>query len=264
MMLHRKTSPAGVVFYASPALESAGVPHAFSTRLGGVSTAPFDSLNLGNPSGCAAPDADDHIEQNYRRLQDACGLAGRDRCSVHQVHGPTAVVVGGGAGWDRKTQADAMVTSDPSRMLSVRVADCVPILLASAEGDRVAAVHAGWRGVIAGVIPATVARMDRPADLLAAIGPCIGPGAFEVGPEVVEEFRRAFGPDAPVGKTARGTPGIDLRRAVQLQLLRAGLRDGRIDTTDRCTVGDRDEFYSHRRDQGLTGRMAAVVGTRPR
>ena len=98
-----------------------------------------------------------------------------------------------------------------------------------------------------------------PAAAVAAVGPCIGFDAFEVGPEVLEEFEKAFGPSAPVRRRADGKGHVDLRRAIHAQLLKAGLREDRIDSTDRCTFRDAGEFFSHRRDHGVTGRMAALI-----
>lgn len=264
--MHQRTAPNGVTYYASPLFGQLGVPHAFSTRLGGVSPAPFESLNLGNPNGCAAQDDYDHVWENYRRLQAAAGCEGRELCYVHQVHGAAFVRVGAGQPFDTSAKADALITDDPARVVSVRVADCVPILLSTADGRTVAAVHAGWRGVIAGAVPTALSEMftksgadASPATAVAAIGPCIGGEAFEVGPEVVEEFFRVFGDDAPLVRRAGGKGYIDLRAAVRLQLLRAGLPHDRIDTTDRCTHRDADEFFSHRRENGVTGRMAAII-----
>lgn len=260
--MERRTAPNGVTYYASPLLERLGVPHAFSTRLGGVSPAPFDALNLGNPNGCPIQDDYERIRENYRRLQAAAGCAGRELCRVHQVHGPAVVRAERRGSFDNSARADALVTDDPGRTLSVRAADCVPILLASGDGRTVAAVHAGWRGVVAGAVPAALTAMHANSDAappVAAVGPCIGGDAFEVGPEVVEEFVRVFGDDAPVVRRV-GTKGfIDLKAAVRLQLLRAGLPDGHIDVSDRCTHRDAREFFSHRRENGITGRMAAVI-----
>ena len=261
-MLQRRTTPAGLVSYASPLLEAAGVPHAFSTRLGGVSPAPFDSLNLGNPNGCPVQDDYERIWENYRLLQAAAGCAGRELCRVHQVHNSAVVRAERGEPFDQSAKADALVTTDAGRTLSVRAADCVPILLASGDGRTVAAVHAGWRGVVAGAVPAALAAMGVAGDAeraVAAIGPCIGGDAFEVGPEVVEEFFRVFADDAPIVRRV-GTKGyIDLKAAVRLQLLRAGLPADHVDVSDRCTYRDAGEFFSHRRENGVTGRMAAII-----
>jgi hypothetical protein len=263
-MLYRKTSPTGVTFYASPLLERVGVPHAFSTRLGGISRAPFDSLNLGNPNGCAVQDAYEHVWENYRILQAAAGCAGGELCHVHQVHGAAVVRAEAGKPFDTSGKADAIVTADPARVVAVRVADCAPVLLASDNGRAVAAVHAGWRGVIAGVLITALQEMRGVADIsparcVAAIGPCIGPEAFEVGPEVLAEFVRVFGDRAPVRRRQDGKGTVDLRAALRLQLLAAGVPDKSIETTDRCTRRDADEFFSHRRENGVTGRMAAII-----
>ena len=145
-VLERQTSPTGVVYYHSPVIGAVGAAHAFSTRLGGVSPPPFDSMNLGNPNGCGVRDDDARIGDNYRRLQAAVGLGGRELLRVHQVHGGVVATARPGEPFDASAKADAVVGTDPSRVPSVRVADCVPVLLASADGAVVAAVHAGWRG----------------------------------------------------------------------------------------------------------------------
>jgi hypothetical protein len=127
----------------------------------------------------------------------------------------------------------------------------------------VAAAHAGWRGVISGVVIETIQSMNVPPErVVVAIGPSIGFDAFEVGPEVLDEFRRVFGDEAPVREAAGGKGFVDLREAIAVQLKRIGVRADRIDTTDRCTVRDREEFFSHRRDDGVTGRMAALIAVR--
>jgi polyphenol oxidase len=259
--LQRRIAPNGVVYYASPLLERLGVPHAFSTRLGGISPAPFDSLNLGNPNGCEIQDDYERVWQNYRLLQVAAGCApDAELCHVHQVHGSAVVAARAGEPFDNSRKADAIVGSDPARVLSVRVADCVPVLLASGDGRTVAAVHAGWRGVIARVVPAALGRMgEHPEGVVGAIGPCIGADAFEAGPEVLDEFEKAFGSRAPVQRRPDGKGTVDLREAVRLQLLNAGVGAAPIDVSDRCSYRDAGEFFSHRRDNGVTGRMAAII-----
>ncbi len=264
-MLQRREQN-GVVFYSSALLSERAVPHAFSTRLGGVSGPPFDSLNLGNPNGCDAQDALDHIAANYRRLQSAANCGGRQLCRVHQVHGSVVARVVRGEDFNNSTKADALLSDDPTRVMSVRVADCVPILLCTADGRSVGAVHAGWRGVVAGVVGAAIAELKRGnhgarAEPIAAIGPCIGSDSFEVGAEVLDAFASVFGEAAPTRRLANGKGAVDLPAAVRLQLIEAGVSDGNIDTTDRCTYRDSDEFFSHRREKGVTGRMAAIITT---
>ncbi|HWE02845.1 MAG TPA: peptidoglycan editing factor PgeF [Tepidisphaeraceae bacterium] len=266
-MFQRRQSD-GVVYYSSTLLHSVGAPHAFSTRIGGVSPAPFDSLNLGNPNGCESQDDYDRIWENYRLLHRAAGCHDRQRpCRVHQVHGNAVAVVRGGQEFDTRVKADALVTDDPSRTLSVRVADCVPILIADGDGRHVAAVHAGWRGVVGGAVTAAMKFLSAAAPggrFVAAIGPCIGVDAFEVGEEVLAAFVRAFGEQSRA-ICRPGEPGkgfVDLKEAVRRQLLAAGVDADRIDVSDRCTFRDADEFYSHRRENGVTGRMAAVIRCR--
>lgn len=259
-MLEQRTAGNGVVLFRSPVLERIGVPHGFSTRIGGVSQAPFDSLNLGNPNGCDIQDDLDHLDRNYALLLEAAGLAGRRLVRVHQVHADRVV-------WAdeltdiRHEKADAIATRDPQIAASVRIADCVPVLLASGDGRTVAAVHAGWRGVVAGIVLQAIEQMQVGADQIrAAIGPSIGMEAFEVGPEVLEAFETRL-KDPVLHRRADGKGHVDLRETLRRQLLGAGVAPEHIDTTEVCTVRDRHLFYSHRRDNGVTGRMAAVIGT---
>ncbi|MDP9174738.1 MAG: peptidoglycan editing factor PgeF [Planctomycetota bacterium] len=253
------------MYYVSPKLQALGVAHAFSTRCGGISPAPFDSLNLGNPNGCDVQDDYARIWANYARLLNAIDCPNQPPLRVHQVHGNRVVRVNAANSFDVADRADAIVSNDAARPISVRTADCVPILLASTDGKSVAAIHAGWRGIVAGVIPAAIAEMIcgapglSPQSLVAAIGPCIGRDAFEVGPDVVLAFDRLFAGRAPLNHLPGGKALIDLKAAVGLQLLGAGMSEDCIDSTDRCTVTHRDEFFSHRRDGGVTGRMAAVI-----
>lgn len=259
-MLQRRTAPNGVVIYVSPLLQALGVPHAFSTRIGGTSPPPFDSLNLGNPIGCGVQDDYPRILSHYPLLQAAAGCPVGEWCRLHQVHGPGVIRVVRGEPFDRTTQGDALVSDDPTRSIAVRVADCVPILLATRDGKTVAAVHAGWRGTVAGVLPKTVREMGASGvEIVAVIGPCIGFESFEVGGEVLDEFARVFGPSVPMRRRDDGKGFVDLRECLRRQLIEVGLPNDQIDTTDRCTFRDRDEFYSHRRDRGITGRMAAII-----
>jgi hypothetical protein len=260
------------------------VPHGFTTRVGGVSPPPFDTLNFGNP-GDLPPERRDpaaNIAENTRRaLRHAGGPGGgegREVVEVHQVHGAAVCVVRAGAthkvaGHDPR--ADAAVTDDPARVVAVRTADCAPVLLADAEGRVVAAVHAGWRGVVGGVLPAAVAAMRAlgGSPTRAAVGPCIGPARFEVGPEVAAEFERLFGPGAafdgrrvvrPVeggGGASDGKHLVDLQAALALQLLHAGVQGGEaLELLPHCTASEPELFFSHRRDRGVTGRMLAFIG----
>jgi YfiH family protein len=252
-----------VVYYSSAILEGIGVRHAFSTRIGGISPPPFDSLNLGNPNGCDVQDDYDRIWANYGRLLSCIGCPVVPPLRVHQVHGNEICEVSPAERFDTKCKADAILSRDSQRVISVRTADCVPILLSNADGSVVAAIHAGWRGIVAEIIPAAVKRTTASggdaATLRAAIGPCIGMEAFEVGAEVLAEFERLFGPEAALRRLGGGKGRVDLRDAARLQLLNCDVEERYIDSTDRCTVMHGDEFFSHRRDQGVTGRMASLI-----
>lgn len=275
-MLERREFGNGVAAYVSPLLSGAGVPHAFSTRIGGVSVGPrgaFSSLNFGNPADAPERDPPANIRRNENLLMKAALLhagadvAAREFCRVYQVHGAGVATLRPGGPADFNVKADAIVSDDPARFVSVRVADCVPILIASRDGSVVGAVHAGWRGLVAGVIRAAVDELRGIGglaggrDLIAAVGPCIGIGAFEVGQEVVDAFASAgIQLGAAVVPGRPGKHHIDLRLIAAEQLLAAGIRAERIDTTDRCTGEHDAEFFSHRRERGMTGRMAAIIG----
>ncbi|MCC6680792.1 MAG: laccase domain-containing protein [Phycisphaeraceae bacterium] len=258
-MLERIEHDNGVVTYQSPLLRQRGVRHAFSTRIGGISKGNYASLNLGS-LGKGAGDANALISENFRRLRAAVGLQRYMRYELKQVHG-----CGVWTGLPPKPprpcdvrQADAMVTDLPQRMLTIRTADCVALLLH--DGQQIAAAHAGWRGVAAGVVGAVLATMDV-SRVVAAVGPAIGVEHFEVGEEVAEAFVSAR-LDAAVRQDSP-RPHIDLPGAVAMQLQRAGVTPDRIDGCDRCTYRDEAEFFSYRRDvthRGqTTGHMAAVI-----
>lgn len=265
--------PDAAVLLAAPNLSA--VPHAFSTRRGGVSKGPFESLNFGNP-GETPPEARDpiaNIRENWRRSMELIGASGRQLVEVHQVHGAVVHEVRPGEPAHPQvndTRADAIVTDDPTRLVAVRIADCAPVLISSIDGRVVAAVHAGWRGVISGIVNAALAAMRRiapescAAGLVAAIGPCIGPGAFEVGPEVASEFARVFGVGTPHLRAGQGDRSlVDIPGALGDQLRSAGVGD--VAALNRCTFSEPEWFFSHRlatHQRRLTGRMAAMIGPR--
>jgi YfiH family protein len=239
------------------------VVHGFSTRLGGVSTGPWAGLNVGEHVG----DDPGAVAENRRRLAAALGHP-RALVEVEQVHG-AAVVHADDAATTRATRADALVSVAPGVAVGVRTADCAPVLVAARDGDdpgarahAVAAIHAGWRGACDGIVPAAIdalvvrgARRDR---LVAAIGPTIALEDFEVGDEVVEAARRALGGREP--KLLRGPNDrwhLDLVALVTEQLRAAGVET--IDHVGAGTVRDRGLTYSHRRDQGRTGRHLSVI-----
>jgi YfiH family protein len=236
----------------------AGFPHGFTTRAGGVSRPPYDALNLGGAVG----DDPAAVEQNWSRLRQATGLG---FARVRQVHGARVVRLDAPAA--PSEEADAVVTAAPGVAATVSVADCVPVLLADPVSGAVAAVHAGWRGTLARVVAAAVAALRaeygaRPGDLLAAIGPSIGPCCYEVSEDLARQFEAQLGPEA-APRTGRPRPHLDLWAANERVLRDAGVGAARVERLGRCTACEREVFFSHRRDAGTSGRQVGFVAPRP-
>lgn len=225
---------------------------ACTTRVGGISRKPWDSLNLGVHVG----DNPDHVAVNRQRLADRLGLGTEAFGWLAQIHG-TCVVELPVAG---VPSADASTTRCPGQVCAILTADCLPVLFCNRDGTQVAAAHAGWRGLCAGVLEATIHSFESPADeILAWLGPAIGPTGFEVGPEVMEEFvSRDL--DAVSAFTAEGAgPGhfmADIYQLARQRLQGAGV--AAVYGGGECTLSDSERFFSYRRD-GNTGRMASLI-----
>lgn len=228
----------------------ADFPHGFTTREGGVSPAPWDALNLGGLVG----DDPARVAENWRRLAAETGLR---FARVRQVHG-ALVVRAGGEGAPRE-EADGVISTARGLAACVSTADCVPVLLADPDGGAVAAVHAGWRGTLAGVAAAGARALTgegSPARLLAVVGPSIGPCCYEVSADLAARFGEALG---PVVRPGPGGPHLDLWEANRRALCAAGIPDDRIEVMRLCTACDSGRFFSHRRDRGRTGRHVAFI-----
>jgi polyphenol oxidase len=228
-----------------------GVRALSTRRSGGVSAAPFESLNLGAHVGDSAA----AVGENRRRLCAAVRLPA-EPVWLSQQHGTDVVDLDGPH--DVPAAADASFTREPGRVCAILTADCLPLLLASDSGAAVAAVHAGWRGLAAGVIEATVRRLALPPQsLLAWLGPAIGAAHFEIRSEVREELLRAD-PQAEgaFARNARGRYMADLPGLARRRLERLGV--ARIYGGDACTYADREHYFSYRRD-GRTGRQATLI-----
>jgi YfiH family protein len=183
---------------------------------------------------------------------------------LHQVHG--AAIFDARHASHTSCKGDGLISDDPDLAISIRTADCVPVLMSSSDGRTVAANHSGWRGGVAGVVPNAIDALrakNAPLPILAAIGPCIGFEAFEVGPEVLEQFEERFGANGLLRRRPDGKGYVDLRSAIRRQLIDKGITEDAIDTTDRCSFRDKNEFFSHRRENGLTGRMISLIAARP-
>ncbi|WP_166259124.1 peptidoglycan editing factor PgeF [Marinobacter salicampi] len=225
-----------------------------TTRLGGVSDAPWDSLNLGSH----VADDELHVMANRRLLASHAGLEPAQIHWLEQVHG-NHVHRADGASRIETPCADACMTVTPNQACAILTADCLPVLLCDVSGTRVGAAHAGWRGLSGGVLEALVACLSPAHELMAWLGPAIGPRHFEVGPEVRETFVASY-PDAGQAFTVSGDrPGhylADLWELARQRLRRAGVTQ--IYGGGICTVSDPARFFSYRRD-GKTGRMATLI-----
>jgi YfiH family protein len=242
----------------------AGFRHGFTTRAGGVSAKPFDTLNFGWKWGDAAAD----VAENHRRLLAVAGAKVVLRTT--QVHGTRVVRVGSADAPAAVAAlvADGLASDELGLGLSVHVADCTPILAADPETRACAALHAGWRGTVAGMAAAGVRSLAaqfgcRPRDLRVALGPCIGACCFEVGPEVTAAFLAAR-PAAREDGVILSAPGrkdrIDLRRFQRLQLEAAGVPPENIDVSPDCTCCDPGgRFFSFRRAGRATGQMVGFI-----
>lgn len=254
----------GLVWLTSSLLSD--VRHGFSTRKGGVSPAPWDSLNL--RPGCG--DAPGNVAENYRRF---CGAVGTDVKRVvlaKQVHETTvrpctAADAGKGLWQEQDYTADALITNEPGLPLLVFSADCGITLLYDPVHGAVGGVHAGWRGCAGGILEKAVAEMHRlygsePAQILAALGPCIGPCCFETDDDVPEAMRSALSADAEPYLEHRGAKWhVDLAGLNRQWLLRSGLVPEHIDVCGLCTACRPDLFWSHRKMGDARGVQAAMI-----
>jgi hypothetical protein len=242
--------------WPAPKHASGSGVHGFTTlRQGaGISKPPFDSFNMGLRSG----DEERAVLHNRAQLREIAGLPS-EPLWLHQVHG-TRVVRIDGESIPNEPEADASVTSTPGLVLAILAADCLPVLFAAKDGCEIGAAHAGWRGLAAGVLETTIARMRTAPDrLIAWLGPAAGPQKYEVGVEVYDAF---VANDWAAGHAFTSTRphhwNVDLYALAQRRLQKAGMRMHDIHGGGACTIADPQSFYSHRRDQ-RTGRMATLV-----
>jgi polyphenol oxidase len=259
--------------------------HGFSTRPGGVS--PLESekvLNLGFMEW----DTRENVLENRRLFQSAVGASSLELSPLKQIHSDVIRIFPQSAA--EHSKGDASASNRPGLLLAIQTADCVPILIVDPKRRAISAIHAGWRGTLARITQKAVGRMQfefgsRPADLLAAVGPSIGPCCYEVAADFVTKFTAQFSDAADHFDEARSgeepnplqwlnmkPPGhqpppknvhLDLRKANRSQLLTAGLRAQNIFVSDLCTACHTDLLFSHRREGPLSGRLIAAIGIRP-
>lgn len=234
-----------------------GVRAAFTTRQDGYSAPPWNSFNVATHVG----DDTSHVAANRARLSELVGYD-VEPAWLTQVHGVEVKEIDATPISTTLFTADAAVTSRPNTACVVMVADCLPVLLCSRNGERVGAAHAGWRGLVAGVLERTVRAMGTPPhEMRAWLGPAISPKHFEVGNEVRDEFVKwDRAANSRFKMNARGRWQADLFGLARLRLASVGVTD--VSGGDWCTYADSERFYSHRRD-GKGGRMAALIWRGP-
>ena len=272
-------SPNGVEWLTVPAWGSQDwLWHGFSTRRGGVTSAylfglesaegGLDELNL----GFTAADTPENVRENRQRFVEAItGSRKTPLETVRQVHSSLSVVLPG----DRATasgavsEADGIITAEPGLLLGIQTADCIPVLVADPVKRAVGAFHAGWRGTVERIVESGIARMraefgSDPADMMAAIGPGIGPCCYTVGAEVRTQFATRFSYADELFIRREEDLRLNLMEANRRQLLAAGLAENAIAMVGGCTGCQQELFFSHRTSGGHAGRMMAGIGIRPR
>jgi polyphenol oxidase len=225
-----------------------------SSRLGGISLAPYSSCNLGKSVG----DKIENVEANRKYFFEQLGFTTEEVVFSHQIHGAEILKVTKAGNYEG---FDAQITNTIGICLAVSIADCTPILIYDSKKNALGAVHAGWRGTAAQIVLKTLQKMNteygtNPENCLAYIGACISAENFEVGIDVADNFDNSFKKLDEV----KNKYFVDLKAANKSQLLAFGIPDSQIEVSEYCTVANNDLFFSHRTENGTTGRMMAAIG----
>ena len=250
----------GLSYYQFASMvDHSGIAHYVFTRKGGSSHSPFASLNVGHTVG----DEDRTVATNHSLIYQTANTGEENVVTAHQVHGSHVVAVEL-AHHQIYHETDALITDVSGLMLMLRFADCTPVMLYDPAHKAVGLVHSGRMGTLAQIVSHTVDRMSeeydsQPSELLAGIGPSIGPCCYQVGPEVVADVRtRLSGEEESLVQQADGSFHFDLWGTIRRQLEIKGVQ--RIEAAGICTACHVDEFFSHRAERGRTGRFAALIG----
>lgn len=253
----------GLVYYCFENLTAFNeLFHGVFTRLGGVSRSPYDSLNVSYSAG----DNREAVETNHELICQALGISREDVATAQQVHGSQVTVVGPEDRGRVLPATDALITDSPGVALLLRFADCLPVLLYDPVHKALGLAHAGWRGTMAGIAEKTILSMmevygSRPEDIIAGLGPGIGPCCYQVGTEVIEAAKASFNCWRELLHTqGDGSLHLDLREANRRQLAKLGVE--KIEEARLCTACRVDEFFSYRAENGHTGCFAVVLGRR--
>jgi polyphenol oxidase len=249
----------GLTYYTFETFTQNLVKHGIFAREGGVSPQPWASLNMSISTG----DSLDNSRANRHRAFEALELPVESMADVWQVHGTETIRADTPRGDHNAIKADGIITNRHGVTLFQRFADCVPILFYDTKHRALGIAHAGWRGTVTGAAISPIKAMaeaygTRPADLIAGIGPSIGPDHYEVGPEVIEAVQQAFGKNADeLIATRNGRTYLDLWAANERTLREAGIEQ--VEVARVCTACNTQHFFSHRAEAGKTGRFGAVL-----
>lgn len=251
----------GIPYYTFEALDTCKqVVNAVFTRLGGASEPPFAALNVGRLVG------DDlmAVETNHRLIYEILGISAEEVVTAHQVHGDRVALVDAADGGKVMLATDGLITKTRGVSLMLRFADCLPIFLYDPQNNSIGLAHAGWRGTAAKIAQRLVSAMAEavgsdPSTIIGGLGPAIGPCCYQVGPEVAERLKPSLTQwQKAVAASPDSTFSLDLWEANRQQLVEAGVK--KVELSRLCTACHADEFFSHRREKGRTGRFAAIMG----
>lgn len=258
----------GVTFYTSPLFNQYKIHHMFSTRHGGVSEGNFDSLNFAIGAG-ELRDTKENVLKNHALAANVFGLTEEDICRTYQTHSTNVELVTN----EQKSigiykepfdhGVDGLVTIEKNLILSIRTADCVPVLFYDAKNNICAAVHAGWRGILGRITDVAIERMcsvgAEKESILVAIGPCAGACCYEVGEELFDAFTASDEDFKNCFYRRDGKLYFDLTEANELVLLKSGIQEKHISTANLCTCCNDKDFFSHRRQGANRGTMSALI-----
>ena len=247
-----------LVYYQFESLQDAGLRHGIFTRKGGVSQGIYHSLNLSRSTG----DAAEPVRENRRRLLDALGLAPERSLTSWLVHGNHVRAVSKNDLGQDDVHADGMVTNARGLALTMRFADCSPVMFYDPRKQVIGLAHAGWMGIVRGVLPALARAMREthgcdPADIRACVGPTIGPEVYEVGEDVAAQVQAAVPEPVLSHRQGHPKPYLNMWKAAEAQLRGAGI--GQVEVAQICTASNTNEWFSHRAEKGKTGRFGVVI-----
>jgi len=247
----------GIKYVASPLLQGKPVTHGFLTRIGGVSPAPYASLNF----DARDTDPAENVERNRALFHEAFGVPAGRLVTVSQVHGKEILAIEGPLP-EKPVEADAIVTNETGVAIGMLTADCQPILLFDPVNRAIGAVHAGWKGTALGIVVETGELMwkkygTNPEDLIVSLGPCIGPCCYKVGWNVLEEYMSRHR-EADCFSEKDGLR-MDINNANSIQLALIGVKRENISDDASCTSCNSDLFFSYRKDGGRTGRQLSFI-----